>query len=831
MKEINVVYENGLIKSTSDNGGLYDQEDKALKVNATISVEEGKKVRAYIKASNNNSNVTDEITAVDGIYSVVIDGDYMVKGTLYVGFEIYDEKGYAERFQPLKIYIDAFVSLNKNSGGNVYVVTVDVGEIKTLEPDEIATVENVGTKKDMILNFGIPRGQRVSLGEVTPLESTEEPTAEMVADRGDVKLNFGLPRAPIVEVADEIDILEPDKEPYVKDVNEGADIRFKFGIPRNQKIDVDGVVVLDPGEDPYVENVNDGQDITLKFGIPKNQSIAIEPVDTLSPEEEAVVENIGDEKNIRLKFGIPRGIQGIQGPKGEQGIQGEKGEPFVYDDFTEEQLEVLRGPQGIQGETGPQGEQGIQGEKGDTGEVSLEYAHSTFSGAIVNSTYGKTIQLTDGANEKLKGLKVYGKTTQEGTPTPDAPIDLESVGDDGSVGLITCGKNLFDVFNQNYSATNNRCSVEVLEDGTLRATNKVVSGYTAGGCWLPYKVSDFIGKTITVSFKANCSNEDLYAGLTIRFETIDGSAGWNFIEKHNYGSSTITLSKAITETMAQKYGRIRFNFYTNASGSGIGSVGDYVDFENIQLEISDVATEFEAYKGNSISLNTINTLKGIPVTSGGNYTDSNGQQWVCDEVDFEKGVYIQRLYKVDNSLFTFGRSDENNSLFNINNTNNKYDIPSYFRFKSSSEIANDTDNRNVCSHCIGLNNTSAGAVAELARGVHISSYANTSATVWYLVLPKTIAGETNESLQAFFEEQEANGTPFEWYYILQTPIETPLAEELPVYKTLQTYKPTTIITNDENAYMKVDYVADTKNYIDNKFAELQNAILSTGGNV
>ena len=70
---------------------------------------------------------------------------------------------------------------------------------------------------------------------------------------------------------------------------------------------------------------------------------------------------------------------------------------------------------------------------------------------------------------------------------------------------------------------------------------------------------------------------------------------------------------------------------------------------------------------------------------------------------------------------------------------------------------------------------------------------------------------------------------------MQTPIETPLAEELPVYKTLQTYKPTTIITNDENAYMKVDYVADTKNYIDNKidnkFSELQNAILSTGGNV
>ena len=35
------------------------------------------------------------------------------------------------------------------------------------------------------------------------------------------------------------------------------------------------------------------------------------------------------------------------GPRGFQGPQGEKGDPFVYEDFTAEQLESLRGPQGI----------------------------------------------------------------------------------------------------------------------------------------------------------------------------------------------------------------------------------------------------------------------------------------------------------------------------------------------------------------------------------------------------------------------------------------------------------------------------------------------------
>ena len=75
-----------------------------------------------------------------------------------------------------------------------------------------------------------------------------------------------------------------------------------------------------------------------------------------------------------------QGLPGEQGPKGEtgatgaQGERGPKGDPFTYDDFTAEQLELLKGPKGDTGpigETGPQGlqgPQGIQGEKGDKGD-------------------------------------------------------------------------------------------------------------------------------------------------------------------------------------------------------------------------------------------------------------------------------------------------------------------------------------------------------------------------------------------------------------------------------------------------------------------------------
>ena len=47
----------------------------------------------------------------------------------------------------------------------------------------------------------------------------------------------------------------------------------------------------------------------------------------------------------------------------------------------------------------------------------------------------------------------------------------------------------------------------------------------------------------------------------------------------------------------------------------------------------------------SVSFSTPNGLPGIPVTSGGNYTDENGKQWICDEVDLGRGVYVQRVDK------------------------------------------------------------------------------------------------------------------------------------------------------------------------------------------
>ena len=64
------------------------------------------------------------------------------------------------------------------------------------------------------------------------------------------------------------------------------------------------------------------------------------------------------------------------------------------------------------------------------------------------------------------------------------------------------------------------------------------------------------------------------------------------------------------------------------------------DGGTITVTIGDGADERQ-----TITLQTPNGLPGIPVTSGGNYTDQSGQQWVCDEVDLERGVKVQRVDK------------------------------------------------------------------------------------------------------------------------------------------------------------------------------------------
>jgi hypothetical protein len=65
------------------------------------------------------------------------------------------------------------------------------------------------------------------------------------------------------------------------------------------------------------------------------------------------------------------------------------------------------------------------------------------------------------------------------------------------------------------------------------------------------------------------------------------------------------------------------------------------DDGTVTVTVSDGANNSQ-----TLTLQTPNALPGIPVTSGGNYKDEDGQQWVCDEVDLARGVRVQRITKI-----------------------------------------------------------------------------------------------------------------------------------------------------------------------------------------
>lgn len=76
-----------------------------------------------------------------------------------------------------------------------------------------------------------------------------------------------------------------------------------------------------------------------------------------------------------------------------------------------------------------------------------------------------------------------------------------------------------------------------------------------------------------------------------------------------------------------------------------------------QLEMGSEATPYEPYHEQTVTLPY--TLNAIPVSSGGNYTDENGQQWMADYVDMAKGKLIRLVdsAKMDNTQSIVGKTE------------------------------------------------------------------------------------------------------------------------------------------------------------------------------
>lgn len=203
-----------------------------------------------------------------------------------------------------------------------------------------------------------------------------------------------------------------------------------------------------------------------------------------------------------------------------------------------------------------------------------------------------------------------------------------------------------------------------------------------------------------------------------------------------------------------------------------------------------------ADQSQQLSIQTPNGLPGIPVDSGGNYTDADGQQWVCDEVDFARGVYVQRVEQI-----TFDGSSGELWTMTIDATVQR----NFFWIVVEKTAIRDNDNNVLlCS-----------AFPYMKYGYAVPSGDN---TVCFKSDNKTVACSTSLFNSVDDWRQYLSGNAMTLIYAIATPIETPLdPEELAAYAALRSYNGTTIVSTEAPvAGLSARYVADGAAYIDGK---------------
>lgn len=203
------------------------------------------------------------------------------------------------------------------------------------------------------------------------------------------------------------------------------------------------------------------------------------------------------------------------------------------------------------------------------------------------SNQGET-HITDSDNGKIQDMMLYGKSSQDGTPSPENPVEIKSV---VNPVIKICGKNLFD--SKKFPIILNRA----IDTNTGNLYESLSGNYCATEKYIPFPYS---GKK--VSFNASMS-------------LCAYDKDYKFISTVNKNNGQVP-----TGTMY-----VRFDIKTK-------------DKDKAQIELSENATTYEPYKEQTIQLPI--TLNAIQVSSGGNVT-INGQQYIADYVDVERGKVVR----------------------------------------------------------------------------------------------------------------------------------------------------------------------------------------------
>lgn len=343
------------------------------------------------------------------------------------------------------------------------------------------------------------------------------------------------------------------------------------------------------------------------------------------------------------------------------------------------------------------------------------------------------------------------------SPSPSYPQEIESAGQDGEIGI--------EVGNNGY-----------IQKGTYFLDVRqfpLKKGYT-----YYIKGEKIIGNDINC-FVLNEYNKNFK----------------NSAELFNYGYTTKKLtipnSTGIVDEecrMPMRYDKDGYTFTVKAEGlylyQAVNEPAKNTDEFYVGYTPNIVNEE---YKKQTLIVPTPNGLPGIPVSSGGNYTDEKGQQWVADEIDLARGERVKWIGEYE---FT---GKENVADFGLRPRVRIVSItmPDAYR---------DAGNHGYLK-AVMSNKYKQDSFSNLTNNINLIARGQQNNIC--ISIPVDIG---IEDFKTDLSNQYASGRPVKVFYKLATPIRTPLPPEtIAAYKTLRTYSPTTTVINYAGARMSAGY--------------------------
>lgn len=337
----------------------------------------------------------------------------------------------------------------------------------------------------------------------------------------------------------------------------------------------------------------------------------------------------------------------------------------------------------------------------------------------------------------MQGLKLYGRSWQDGTPSVETEAPIQDAGQSGQVDLTVCGTNLFD---KSSMVVNGYIGADKFF--TLSSVRSILVPCAGNAA---YTITKAAGK----HFVAAC----LEADSLNNGDTLTGSV-------YNDAGTSIT----ITTTAKSQY------LVAYVWQSGVDTISEDEMLSSIMVDAGDTSEPYQPYTAQQLPIPTPNGLPGIPVDSGGNWTDENGQQWVSDVVDLAAGTHktlvSKRTISEVTNLTSFRQTDEN-----------------YWGCECPI-LQNDLKGYSVAGALCSINAFS--GIANYINGDQFTIIRSNGYIVFGI--PRSI-GATRDEINAYLANH-----PIEIAFALATPITTPLdAETIAAYKAMQTCPGTTNI--------------------------------------